>query len=105
MTDHRRAQCALAASGCTRKNNGPTIFLNGRGMHYGKLVDMICDDPIQSPFEHGKRLINWQRLERLLSVEAELDLWTEMAPYKTWRRQFNMEVDKLCAVAELEVRI
>ena len=74
-------------------------------MHNRKLVCMVRDDPIQTPFEHRKRLIDRQGFEGAHTVKVEVDLRPEPAPQMVWRSDIDSKVDQCVVNTEREIGI
>ncbi len=74
-------------------------------MHDRKLVCMVRYDPIQTPFEHRKRLIDWKRLERSDAIKVEVDLRPEPPPQAAWRGHIDSKINQSVVRTEREIGI
>jgi len=62
---------------------------------YDKMIMGVGrDDPVQSPFKHGKSLIHWQWLERNSPITIQTNLRPENPPQQIRVSKLNFEVDK-----------
>ena len=74
-------------------------------MHNRKLMGVVRYDPVQTPFEHCKRLIDRQRFEGADAIEVEVDLRSEPASQSVRRGNIDSKVDQCVVRTERKISI
>jgi hypothetical protein len=101
----RRAQGALARAWRSWENEGTSVPLENRSVQDQVLMRMTRHAPVQSPLEHGNRLIGRERLERNPVVVLEQDLRPPPATQSPGRRDADVEIDECFRLPQRLLRV